>query len=44
MSAEMKFMRRAVKYKWQNYKTNDDILSKLKINPDLKKIQIYRNK
>jgi hypothetical protein len=27
----MKFMRRTVKYKWQNYKTNDDIFSELKI-------------
>jgi len=32
MSTEIKFMRRTVKYKWQNYKINDDIFSELKIN------------
>jgi hypothetical protein len=39
----MKFMRRTAKYKWQDYKTNDDILSALTINPVVKKIQNYRN-
>jgi hypothetical protein len=41
-SAEVKFMRTA-KYTWQDYKTNEDILSALKINPVVKKIQNYRN-
>ena len=36
-------MRRMAKYKWQDYKTNENILSELKINPDVKKIQNYRN-
>ena len=40
----MKFMRTAVKYMWQDYNTNEYILSELKINPDVKKIQNYRNK
>ena len=44
MLAAMKFMSRTVKYTWQDYKTNDDILSGLKINPVMKKIQNYRNK
>ena len=39
----MKFMRRIVKYRWQNYNTNEDILSELKINPVFKKIQNYRH-
>jgi hypothetical protein len=39
----MKFMRMA-KYTWQDYKTNEDILSELKINPLVKKIQNYINK
>jgi len=26
----MKFMRRTAKYRWQDYKTNEDILSELK--------------
>ena len=29
---------------WQDYKTNEGILSGLKINPVVKKIQNYRNK
>jgi hypothetical protein len=40
----MKFMRRTAKYTWQDYKTNEDILSELEINPIEKKIQNYRNK
>jgi hypothetical protein len=43
MLAEMKFMRMK-KYMWPGYKTSEDILSELKINPVLKKIQNYRNK
>ena len=39
----MKFMRTA-KYAWQDYKTKEDILSELKINPVEKKIQNYKNK
>jgi hypothetical protein len=40
----MKFMRRTAKYTWQDYKTNEDNLSELKINPVENKIQNYRNK
>jgi DNA/RNA endonuclease YhcR with UshA esterase domain len=32
------------KYTQQDHKTNEDILSELKINPVVKKIQNYRNK
>jgi hypothetical protein len=38
----MKVLRRKVKYRWQVYKTNEDILSELKINPVVKNIQNYR--
>jgi len=31
--AEMKFMRITAKYTWQDYETNEDVLSKLQINP-----------
>ena len=34
----MKFMRTA-KYGWQDYKTNEDILSELIINPAVQNIQ-----
>jgi hypothetical protein len=44
MSLEMKFMGRTAKYTWQDYKINEDILSELKINAVVKKIQSYRNK
>jgi hypothetical protein len=44
MPAEMKSIRRTAKYRWQDYKANEDILSELKINPVLKKIQNYINK
>jgi len=37
-------MRRMAKYTWQDYKTNEDSLSELKINPVVKKIQNYINK
>jgi hypothetical protein len=40
-SGETKFMRRKAKYTWPDYKTNDDILSELKINPVVKNIQNY---
>jgi hypothetical protein len=40
----MKFMRRAAKCTWKDYKTNENILSELKINPFVKQIQNYRNK
>jgi len=43
-SAEMEFMRRTAKYTWQDYKTNDDILSEIKINRIVNKFQNYRNK
>jgi hypothetical protein len=36
----MKFMRRMAKYKWQYYKTNENILSEIKINPVLNKFKI----
>jgi hypothetical protein len=39
---EMEFMWTA-KDTWQDYKTNEDILSELKINLVVKKIQNYRN-
>jgi hypothetical protein len=35
----MKIMRIMAKYTWQVYKTNDEILSELKIDPVVKKIQ-----
>ena len=35
-SAAMKCMRRKAKHARQDYKTNEDILSELKINPILK--------
>jgi len=37
-------MRRTAKYTWHDYKTIEDILSELKINPGVKKIQNYSNK
>jgi hypothetical protein len=37
-------MRRTAKYTWQDYKTNEDILSELKINPVVKEMHMYRNK
>jgi hypothetical protein len=43
-SAEMKFMRRTAKYTWKDYKTIENILLELKINPTVKKIQHCRNK
>jgi tRNA(Ile2) C34 agmatinyltransferase TiaS len=43
-SRVMKFMSRKAKCTWHDYRTNEDILSELKINPILKKIQNYRNK
>jgi len=39
----MKYVRRIAKYRWQDCKTNEDILSELKINSDVKKLQIYRH-
>jgi len=44
MSAEMKFVRRTAQCTWQDYKTNEGVLSELKINPVVKKVQNYRNK
>jgi len=38
----MKFMVRVAQYTWQDYKTNDDILSELKITRVEKEIQNYR--
>ena len=43
-SAEMKFVRRTAKYTRQDYKTNEDIIPELKINPGVKNIQNYINK
>jgi len=37
-------MRRRANYTWQDYKTNGYILSELKINAIVKKIQNYRHK
>jgi hypothetical protein len=39
MTAEIKFLRRMAKYTWQDYKTNEDIVSEIKIEPFLKAIQ-----
>jgi hypothetical protein len=39
-SAGMKCIRIMTKYRWQNYKTIEDILSELKINPVVKKCKI----
>jgi hypothetical protein len=43
-STEMKLMRSITKYTRQDYKTSEGILSKLKTNPVVKKIQNYGNK
>jgi hypothetical protein len=43
-SAEMKFVKRTANYTWQDYRTNEDMLSELKINPVVKKIRNDRNK
>jgi hypothetical protein len=44
MSMEMKFKRRMAKYTWQDYKKKkEDILSEIKINPVVNKIQNYSN-
>ena len=40
----MKCLRKMAKYTWQDYRTNEDILSQLKIRPVAEKIQNYRNK
>jgi hypothetical protein len=40
----MKFVMRMAKYRCQDYKTNEDILSALKNNPVVNKIQNNRNK
>jgi hypothetical protein len=37
-------MRRKANYTWQDYKTNKDNLSEIKINPAVKTAQNYRNK
>jgi hypothetical protein len=42
-SVNMKIMR-ITAYTWQDYKTNEDFLSELKIKPVIKKIQNYINK
>jgi hypothetical protein len=42
-SAERKCLRRTARSTWKDYKTNEDILSALKINSVVKKIQNYRN-
>lgn len=44
VSAEVQFMRRTAKYTSQDYKINEDILSALKINSAVKKIQNYGSK
>jgi hypothetical protein len=44
MTAEMKFRRRTAKGAWRDYKTIDDSLSELIINPVVKKIQNYIHK
>ena len=42
-TTEMKFMRGTAQYIWRGYKTSEDILSELKINPVVNKIQNYGN-
>ena len=42
MSKEMEFI--TAKYTRQDYKTNEDILSEMEINPVVKKIKNYRTK
>ena len=37
-------MMKTAKYSWEDYKTNTDSLSELKIKPIKKKIQNYSNK
>ena len=32
-AAEMKFVKGMEKYTWQDYRTNEDMLTELKINP-----------
>jgi hypothetical protein len=41
---ETKFTKRMEKYILQDYKTNEEILSEVKINPVVRKTQDYRNK
>jgi competence transcription factor ComK len=41
-SGETKLMRRRTNYKWQDYKTNEDILSEFRFNAVVKRIQNYR--
>ena len=36
-------MTKTAKYTWQDYKASEDTSSELKINPDVNKIQNYRN-
>jgi hypothetical protein len=40
-SAEIKFVRRKAKYTRQDYKTNEDSTSELKIKPGVNKFQNY---
>ena len=40
----MRLMRRTARYTWQGYKTDEDILSGLEINPVVEKIWRHRNK
>jgi hypothetical protein len=35
-TAEMKFVKRTAKYTWQDYRTNEGMLSELNINPVVK--------
>jgi len=43
-TTEMKFAKRSAKYTWQDYRTNEDKLSEIKINPVVKGIQNDTNK
>ena len=43
-SAEITFLKRTAKYRRQDGEADEDILSEPKINPDVKKIQNYKNK
>jgi hypothetical protein len=44
ISWEMELMRTTAKHTWQNYKTNEYILSEINVKPVAKKTHNYRNK
>jgi DNA-binding CsgD family transcriptional regulator len=38
----MRFMQKTAKYTWRDHKTNEEILNKLKITPNVDKITSYK--